>query len=411
MGENDLLIKAKPQLNVKEFQDLYLRKNFENLKSYFSSENQLLGFKFFEVNFTAAANNQKISHGIGVTPQDVILTRLTGSGTLTLNWGLFDNKNIDVSVSGPCRVRFFVGSYWNFNSSVNSSTEDSQQFSSILSQSSSSGGTFTVSTSPIVNNYTVQIGDANKVLIFNAFLKQLTVTLPKCSDAVGKGEFVLQKIDTSFNNVQLVVGQIGDSFDDLTNILNLSTYKDTLRLVSTGGKWVVIDRAYSRAYTDLGWTSLQLTSNGLLNPITLNGTTTLPTQLSGRYRRDGNWCEVLFGFRNGTGAGGASGTPGPISLPLPGVTVIASQNPVIGPLRWDQNGQPRDGGLSLGQQNGTVQVFQGGTFQATANAQVQTDFYFNVQNSGSGNYYTVANMGLGFAMNGKMFFPVLGWGA
>lgn len=408
MADNDLLVKAKPQLNVKEFQDLYLRKNFENLKKYFSTENQLLGFQFFELNFTAASANQKVAHGLGVVPQDIISTRMTGAGILTFNWGLFDDKSLDITVTGPCRVRFFVGSYWNFNSTVNNTDQDTQQFSSILQTKSDTSSTFTALASPIVQNYSLALTDANKVLTFNPFLKNLQVAMPPTVNAVGKGIFILQKIDTSFNSVTLTA-QVGESFDGLSNTIGLNSYKDTLKLIAIPGQWIVIDRVYSRLYLDLGWTSLQLTTNGLLNPVTLTGSTTLPVQLSGKWRRDGQWIETLFGFRNGTGSGSATGTAGPISLPLPGVTVVAGQNPVIGPLRWDQNAQPRD--VSLGSWNGTIQTFLGGAFQGNENAALQSDFYFQVQNRGGATYYTLANIGLGFAMEGKAFFPVLGWGA
>jgi microcystin-dependent protein len=114
---------ANPILIIKEITDLYLRKNFQALRDYFDKQNQLLDFKFFEQKFAAATDNFKIAHGLGYAPDDVIVTKITGSGVVTFNVGLFDDQNIDLSVDGPCLVRFFVGSYWNAPPSEKSTTD------------------------------------------------------------------------------------------------------------------------------------------------------------------------------------------------------------------------------------------------------------------------------------------------
>lgn len=117
-----------PFLLVKEIQDTYLRKNFQNLSDYFQAQNQLLNFLFFEIVFTQAQSNKKLTHGLGFVPQDLIVTQKTGSGSVTFNNGLFTDTDLNISASGPCRIRFFVGTYWNFNSSVQNAPTDTMVF-------------------------------------------------------------------------------------------------------------------------------------------------------------------------------------------------------------------------------------------------------------------------------------------
>ncbi len=108
----NVLRNNSPKLTIREVTDLIIRKNFENLQAYFNAENQLLGFKFIEVIFTKAETNRRVKHGLSGIPQDIVRTLVTGAGTVTFNLGLFSSTELDLSSSGPCRVRFFVGTYW-----------------------------------------------------------------------------------------------------------------------------------------------------------------------------------------------------------------------------------------------------------------------------------------------------------
>lgn len=123
MSSNPILT-ANPTLFVSEIQDVYLRKNFDTLRQYFNTENQLYGFKFTEQNFTKAENGLAFPHGLAVIPQDILVTRITGSGKVTFKFGQFTTTNIYLDVSGPCRIRFFYGTYWNFVSAVNNNNDD-----------------------------------------------------------------------------------------------------------------------------------------------------------------------------------------------------------------------------------------------------------------------------------------------
>jgi hypothetical protein len=114
MSQPNALQGQVPVLTVKEIADPVVQQNFNNLAQYFQTQNQLLGFRFFDLTFTKATANFLVSHGFNYIPQDVITTKITGSGTVSFNYGLFDTTNINITVTGACRVRFLVGTYWNF---------------------------------------------------------------------------------------------------------------------------------------------------------------------------------------------------------------------------------------------------------------------------------------------------------
>ena len=135
-----------PSLQINPFTDVYLRSNFQNLQTYFANQNQLLGFKFFELVFTSAVTNYTQAHGLSVIPQDIIVTKITGSGTVTFNTGLFTSTNLSITTTGACRVRFFAGTYWNYNSSAATSSTDYQQNSSAAGSANTSA---TVSSSSV----------------------------------------------------------------------------------------------------------------------------------------------------------------------------------------------------------------------------------------------------------------------
>lgn len=119
---------AKPQLNVQDIKDPVVRRNFQNLLEYFQAQNQLQDFAFAEVIFTEAEANKKINHSLGLIPQDVFVTRLTGAGSVTFNYSAFTSSQLDLTSTGACRVRFFYGNKLAQVSTVNSTTTESQTF-------------------------------------------------------------------------------------------------------------------------------------------------------------------------------------------------------------------------------------------------------------------------------------------
>lgn len=106
------ILDPKPELLVKEIDDTFIKRNFINLKEFFEQQNQLLDFKFFTVRFEKAEKNVKVAHGISRTPKDIIFTSMSGNQQIDFNLGLFDAQNMDITVSGPCTISFFAGTYW-----------------------------------------------------------------------------------------------------------------------------------------------------------------------------------------------------------------------------------------------------------------------------------------------------------
>ena len=115
-----------PILLLKEITDLYVRKNFEKLDDYFGNENQLLGFKFVEFSTDGAVTNLKVKHFFNSKPKDLVRARKTGSGSVTFNRHLFDSENLDITTTGPAKVRLFVGTYWNDESQTNDEPTDTE---------------------------------------------------------------------------------------------------------------------------------------------------------------------------------------------------------------------------------------------------------------------------------------------
>ena len=133
MALSSLTSQQVPYLYVSEIsEDTYVRKNFENLVNYFQANNQLVGFRFFSQTFSAAVKNFKIAHGLGFIPQDLIITSATGSGTVQFNRGLWDKNNLDLTTTGACRIRFFIGTYWNNVATVALVSSDVTQSSALV---------------------------------------------------------------------------------------------------------------------------------------------------------------------------------------------------------------------------------------------------------------------------------------
>ena len=123
-----------PKLYIQEIQDLMLRKNFQNLQDYFRTQNQFLNFQFFELSFDKAVTGFKKAHGLGTLPQDLIVSRITGAGYVTFKYGSFDETNIELDVSGPCRIRFFLGTFPDFVSSITNQSTDVQRAVGVAKQ-------------------------------------------------------------------------------------------------------------------------------------------------------------------------------------------------------------------------------------------------------------------------------------
>lgn len=106
-----------PTILIKEITDQYVRKNFQNMSEYFSKQNQLLNFKFFEISTDAAVDSGTLAHGLGVLPKDIVVLFISGDGQITFDLDNSDLQNLAYSTSGAVYCRIMVGSYWGNQSS------------------------------------------------------------------------------------------------------------------------------------------------------------------------------------------------------------------------------------------------------------------------------------------------------
>lgn len=100
-----------PFIRLETIDDIYVRANFKALVDYFRSNAQLAGFKHIEVVVSDMVSNLKVAHKLNYIPKDVLITSFVGPGVLTLNYDRFDSQFMDLSATGACSFRAFIGTY------------------------------------------------------------------------------------------------------------------------------------------------------------------------------------------------------------------------------------------------------------------------------------------------------------
>lgn len=102
----------KLDLLNKEIQDEYVRENFERIKAKLEAE-QILGgfFTFFEVELTQLGPKVPIKHNLSFVPRDIIILSVEGNHNVFFRYEEFDQTNLYVSLTNPCRIRFLAGNY------------------------------------------------------------------------------------------------------------------------------------------------------------------------------------------------------------------------------------------------------------------------------------------------------------
>lgn len=99
-------------LQIEQIEDPIARENFQRLQDDSLKDALPKGqWKFFEIIITKAVTNLKYPHSLGFAPKDIIQTSLKGAGALTWNYNLFDSTNLNITTTGACTVRVFVGHY------------------------------------------------------------------------------------------------------------------------------------------------------------------------------------------------------------------------------------------------------------------------------------------------------------
>lgn len=104
-------VQYAPTMEINQVEDFYSKKNFQSLAAYHREQGQLDGFKFFEITIDDAKEDFKFQHNLGFVPRDVIVTRCTGSGTVTFNYEKFSEQSLSITTTGSVRIRCFVGTY------------------------------------------------------------------------------------------------------------------------------------------------------------------------------------------------------------------------------------------------------------------------------------------------------------
>lgn len=88
------------------------RDSMQGVEEYLQGQVILQGeWKFYELNFNSAVSNFKYAHGFKFVPTDIIVTSIQGDQRVLFNNENFNFKDLDISVSGPVKIRFFAGRY------------------------------------------------------------------------------------------------------------------------------------------------------------------------------------------------------------------------------------------------------------------------------------------------------------
>ena len=102
----------RQELILKEVVDDFARQNFVRITDEFNSYEILKGqWKFFEITIASAVTNYKFSHQLRFVPKDIIQTSLTGAGAITWNYTSFSTSTLDITTTGACVVRAFIGRF------------------------------------------------------------------------------------------------------------------------------------------------------------------------------------------------------------------------------------------------------------------------------------------------------------
>ena len=99
-------------LRTDKIVDPNVRDSMQAAEEYLQGQTILQGqWEFFELDFEAAVTNFKWPHKFNFVPQDIILTSSQGDQRFIFNFDLFDRTNLDITVSGPVKLRFLAGRY------------------------------------------------------------------------------------------------------------------------------------------------------------------------------------------------------------------------------------------------------------------------------------------------------------
>jgi hypothetical protein len=100
------------KLLLSNLEDSLVTENFRIVQETINAQPILRGsWKHFEIAFSAAVDNLRFSHGLGFLPKDIITTMVSNQEAVIWNYSLFTSQFLDITVSGACTVRCFIGRY------------------------------------------------------------------------------------------------------------------------------------------------------------------------------------------------------------------------------------------------------------------------------------------------------------
>lgn len=100
------------ELILREIKDKWTRENFQRILRYLQDQVILDGeWQLYELRFDKAVTNFKFKHNLDFVPQDIIQLQVIGDRNVEFNHDKFDSNHIDITVQGPCYLRFLAGRY------------------------------------------------------------------------------------------------------------------------------------------------------------------------------------------------------------------------------------------------------------------------------------------------------------
>ena len=97
---------------IDQITDVNVRQSFQWLFDYLQASVLLTSnFSHFELTFNKAETELIMPHGLGFAPLDIIITSTTGAGVASFSYEKFDTRNLVLSTTGACVIRFLAGRY------------------------------------------------------------------------------------------------------------------------------------------------------------------------------------------------------------------------------------------------------------------------------------------------------------
>jgi hypothetical protein len=98
-------------ISLREIADRYIREAFQGIVNFIKRHALFRGKWEFVEHTASSAGTYKIRHSLRSVPKDVIQTSLTGTGSLSWQYNQFTSEYVEVTTTGACTVRAFIGSY------------------------------------------------------------------------------------------------------------------------------------------------------------------------------------------------------------------------------------------------------------------------------------------------------------